>query len=294
MPARKSIPELIEQEKYCMMVPCVYDCASARAAELAGYKAILLSGGEVGEVLGGISEDEMSEEELFFMASHICEFSPLPLVIDCGCFSPAPVSVHRWAKKFADAGAMALLIEDEDDIGREACLAMIRAAVHACRGTRCVVIGRSNRPLNTPEQVEYVAEILNAALDLGAYMTMACGLHTMDQARLISEKVKGPKFYPDQNSHNGVAEVVNEEIFDLGYRMISFHYMLKIAMAGMVEYGIKDLEAGNNIPSNQVPLINGYAGHSALPLFDYQAKFDRQAEYTGVRRVFRVPGDKID
>ena len=54
----------------------------------------------------------MSEEELFFMASHICAFSPLPLIIDCGCFGSAPVSVHRWAKKFADAGAMALLIED--------------------------------------------------------------------------------------------------------------------------------------------------------------------------------------
>ena len=50
----------------------------------------------------------------------------------------------------------------------------------------------------------------------------------------------------------------------------------------------------NNIPSNEVKLINGYAGHSALPLFDYQAKFDRQAEYTGVRRIFRVPGDRVD
>ena len=294
MPAIKSVPELIEQEKHCLMVPCVYDCASARAAELAGYKAILLSGGEVGEVLGGISEDEMSEEELFFVASHICAFSPLPLIIDCGCFLSAPVSVHRWAEKFAKAGAMALLIEDEDDLDREAFLAMVRAALHACRGTRCVVIARSNRPLNTPEQIEYVANMLNEAVDLGAYMTMACGLHSMDQARAIAQKVKGPKFYPDQNSHNGVAEVVNEEIYAIGYPMISFHYMLKIAMAGMVEYGIKDLEAGNNIPSNEVKLINGYAGHSALPLFDYQAKFDRQAEYTGVRRIFRVPGDRVD
>ena len=88
MSALKSIPELVEQENRCLMVPCVYDCASARAAELAGYQAILLSGGEVGEILGGISEDEMSEEELFFMASHICAFSPLPLIIDCGCFPP--------------------------------------------------------------------------------------------------------------------------------------------------------------------------------------------------------------
>ena len=49
MPFIKSIPEIVESSNECVMVPCVYDCASARAAELAGYKAILLSGGEVGE-----------------------------------------------------------------------------------------------------------------------------------------------------------------------------------------------------------------------------------------------------
>ncbi len=294
MSAIKSIPDLVEQENGCLMVPCVYDCASARAAELAGYKAILLSGGEVGEILGGISENEMSEEELFFMAEHICEYSPLPLVVDCGCFSTAPVSFYRWSKKFAHAGAMALLVEDDADMNKEEYLAIIRAALHACKGTRCVVIARSNRRLIAPEDTEYVVDLLNSAMDLGAYMTMACGLNSMEKAKVIGERVKGPKFYPDQNSHNGKAEVVNEEIFELGYRMISFHYMLKIAMAGMVEYGIKDLEAGNNIPSNEVKLINGYTGHSAMTLFDYQAKYDKQAEYTGVRRIFRVPGDRLD
>ncbi len=68
---------------------------------------------------------------------------------------------------------MALLIEDEDDLDREAFLAMVRAAVHAVQGTRCVVIARSNRSLNTPEEIACVAEMLNAAVDLGAYMTLS-------------------------------------------------------------------------------------------------------------------------
>lgn len=294
MPAINSIPNLVEKENYCVMVPCIYDCASARAVELAGYKAMLLSGGEVGEIMGAIGENEMSEMELLFVASRICEFSPLPLVIDCGCFSPDPASMFRWSKKFVEAGAMALLVEDEEDVGREDFLKMIKAALCACEGSRCVVIARSNRPLKTQEQMDYVIDTLNAAMDLGAYMSMACGLNNTERARAIGRRVKGLKMYPDQNSHNGIPEVVNEEIYEWGFAMISFHYALKVAMAAMIEYGIKDLEAGNNLPSNEVKFYNGVSGHSAMPMFDYQGKLDRQSVYTGIRRIARVPGDDAE
>lgn len=291
MSAQKTFPELVEEEKYCIMVPCVYDYSSARAVELAGYKAMLLSGGEVGASLGGISEKEMNESEMLFVASHICDSSPLPLVIDCGCFNPDPPSVYRWSKKFANAGAMALLIEDEDKVGKEDFLKMVKAALKACEGTRCVVMARTNRDLNTPEQVDYVVDVLNAAMDLGAFMSMAVRQSNMEIAREIGQRVHGLKMYPDQNSINGVPQVVNEEIYPLGFAMISFHYALKVSMAAIVEYGMKDLAAGNTIPSNELRLMNGYTGTSALSLFDYQKKYDLQAEYTGVHKQFRIPGE---
>lgn len=291
MSAKYSIPELVESENSCIMVPCVYDYSSARAVELAGFKAMLLSGGEVGESLGGLSEEEMNESEMLFVASHICATSPLPMVIDCGCFNPDPPSVFRWSKKFVEAGAMALLIEDEDDVEREDFLKMVKAALKACEGSRCVVMARTNRQLDTPEQIDYAVDLLNSAMDLGAYMSMAVRLDNMDTTMEIGKRVKGLKMYPDQNSVNGIPQVVNEEIYPYGYQMISFHYAMKVAMAAMVEYGIKDLEAKNNVPSNEVRLINGYTGASALSLFDYQKKYDLQAEYTGVRKIFRIPGE---
>ena len=153
---RYTIPELLEKEKQCVMTPCVYDCSSARGVELAGYKAMLLSGGEVGESLGAIDEEEMTEDELLFVASHVCAYSPLPLVIDCGCFRPNPLSVLRWSKKFADAGAAALLIEDEDGVSAETFLKMIKAAIAGCGGTKCVVIARTNHDLITDGlRIEY-------------------------------------------------------------------------------------------------------------------------------------------
>ena len=136
MSAVLSIPELIEREKYCIHTPCVYDCSSARACELAGYKAILLSGGEVGEIFGALSEDEMDSSEVFFIAEKIAYFSPLPLVIDCGCFKADPSATYRWSYKFAHAGCMGLLIEDEDGIDKDTFLKMVKAAVLACDGMK--------------------------------------------------------------------------------------------------------------------------------------------------------------
>lgn len=290
-----SIPELVEQEKYCVHTPCVYDCSSARACELAGYKAILLSGGEVGEIFGAMSENEMDPSEMFFIAEKIASFSSLPLIIDCGCFKAEPTSVYRWSEKFAKAGCMGLLIEDEEDIDKETFLKMVKASILACEGTKCVVIARSNRRLRTQEDMDYVVDILNAAIDLGAYMTMACGLNSAAKAEAIGKRVKGLKMYPDQTIHNGMPEVVDEEIYKYGFAMISYHYTLKVAMAAIVEYGKKNLLAGNNKPATEeVKLYNGKYGCSAMPMFDYQGKYDKQEAYTGVHRIARIPGENLD
>ena len=43
----KSFRQLIEEKNRCLMVPCVYDCASARAVEIVGFESMMLSGGEL-------------------------------------------------------------------------------------------------------------------------------------------------------------------------------------------------------------------------------------------------------
>lgn len=49
MPAKFTFKQLLQQENEVIMVPCIYDCGSALAAELSGAKATLLSGGELAE-----------------------------------------------------------------------------------------------------------------------------------------------------------------------------------------------------------------------------------------------------
>lgn len=78
---------------------------------------------------------------------------------------------------------------------------------------------------------------------------------------------------------------------EYSFTMISYHYTLKVSMAAIFEYGKKNLKEGNNKPATEeVVLYNGVEGCSAMPMFDYHGKFDKQEEYTGVHKVAHVSG----
>ena len=43
---RKTLRQLMQESDRCIFAPCVYDCSSARAMEMAGYEALMFSSGE--------------------------------------------------------------------------------------------------------------------------------------------------------------------------------------------------------------------------------------------------------
>lgn len=294
MSAKYTIPELLKQENECVMVPCIYDCGSALAAELSGAKAVLLSGGELAESMLGCVEPMLTTDEVVLSVERICAFSSLPVVVDVGAGFDEPLNAYRTSQRMAKAGAMALLLGNERGQSWEDYEAILKATLKGVQGSDCIVIARRNGTIDTDEDLEECIQALTKSVELGAQGTMACGLcrttRSRELAKIIGERVPGWKFYPDQNSINGVPDVVNEEIYPDGYKMISYHYMMKVAVAAMWEYGLQNMKNKNNVASNEAPFPNGIKGASALPVFNMQRLFDIEAEFTGVRREFRVPG----
>lgn len=294
MPAKYTIPELIEQEKECVMVPCVYDCGSALAAKLSGAKAILLSGGELGESMLGCIEPMLTTDEVVGAVERICAFSDLPLIVDVSAGFETPLSAYRTARRMAVGGAMALLLGNEPGQTWEEYRAVLKAALKAVEGTPCIVIARKNGLIDEEQAREECIRQLTEAVELGACGTMACGLcrttRSRELAKIIGGRVPGWKFYPDQNSVNGVPDVDNDEIYAQGFAMISYHYMMKVALAAMWQFGLENMRRRNNVASNEAAFPNGVKGASALPAFNMQRLYDLEAEFTGVRRVFQVPG----
>lgn len=85
------------------MVPCIFDCGSALAAKLSGAKAILLSGGELGESMMGCIEPMLTTDEVVGAVERICAFSDLPLIVDVSAGFETPLSAYRTAHRMAAA-----------------------------------------------------------------------------------------------------------------------------------------------------------------------------------------------
>ncbi|EEG52182.1 isocitrate lyase/phosphoenolpyruvate mutase family protein [Enterocloster asparagiformis] len=115
----KSFRQLIEENDRCLMVPCVYDCASARAVEIVGFESMMLSGGELSMAMNGIIEHDTSNfAECEWMAGRIARSSNIPLAVDIGDgWAKSPIAIYRECKRLAAIGVTAIQMEDASSYG---------------------------------------------------------------------------------------------------------------------------------------------------------------------------------
>ncbi len=259
---RTTFRELFAREQ--VFTPCVWDCYSAKAAEMAGFKAILLSGASLGFSVSGVPDMGLhNQEELVWATDRIADYSPLPLIIDADDGFGDVAQAYRTCKRLAKAGAAAILIEDTPNergyarFGRamEAAtlagkldgnvphevvpanlwLAKIKAGIEACAGTDCVIIARSESKLE--KGLDDAIERCVRAAELGAEMTYVHGLRTLDECRKVAKVLPGWKMFGDVATVNGKPFVTLEEIAELGFNLVTMHYLEKGSMFGMMDYG---------------------------------------------------------
>ena len=115
--AKKTLTQVLEEATSCIVAPCVYDCASARAVEMVGFKAMMLSGGEVSIAMNGVLDYGFSGlADVEWITSRISHTCSLPLAADIEDGFGGPLAMYRSAKRMAMAGAQALQLEDSADM----------------------------------------------------------------------------------------------------------------------------------------------------------------------------------
>jgi methylisocitrate lyase len=247
-----------------VFTPCVWDCYSAKAAEMAGFDAILLSGASLGFSMSGVPDLGLhNQEELVWATDRIADYSPLPLIIDADDGFGDVVNVYRTCHRLAKAGAAAILIEDTPNergfarfgaamekatlagrvdgnvphpvVSRAHWLAKIKAAIEACADTDCVVIARTEAKLELG--LEEAILRCEMAEKLGAEMTYVHALRTLDECKQVAARLPGWKMFGDVAWVNGKPFVTLEEIAELGFNLVTMHYLEKGSMFGMMDYG---------------------------------------------------------
>ncbi len=259
---RTTFRELFAREQ--VFTPCVWDCYSAKAAEMAGFKAILLSGASVGFSMSGVPDMGLhNQEELIWATDRIADYSPLPLIIDADDGFGDVAQAYRTCKRLAKAGAAAILIEDTPNergyarfgrameeatlagkvdgnvkhevVSAELWLAKIKAGIEACAGTDCVIIARSESKLE--KGLDDAIERCVRAAELGAEMTYVHGLRTLEECKKVAKVLPGWKMFGDVATIDGKPFVTLEEIGELGFNLVTMHYLEKASMFGMMDYG---------------------------------------------------------
>ena len=301
MSAKTSLKELVAREQ--VFAPCIYDCFSADAAEDAGYKAALISGGAVsGSLIGTPDMAFLNFEELCQVTQRICRHSTIPMIIDMDDgYAESPAVVYYNTKRLVDAGAMAVTIEDSTGIrgwerllhnGRKqnalvsenAWLAKIKAAAEACQGSDCIVIARTATKYTYG--LEEACKKLQHAFDCGAHMALAVGIRTPEDVAYMGEHLKGWKMYPDVAAHDGKADVELDFMEKNGFNLVTMHYMEKGAMWGMIKYGVENLKNKSTVYSEWHDM-NGYGAFS-----DKQAHSGASKMLEMEDRCFDNPGSK--
>ncbi|MDL2214505.1 isocitrate lyase/PEP mutase family protein, partial [Clostridia bacterium OttesenSCG-928-O13] len=267
MPAKTSIRALLEKGEF-VWSPCIYDCVSARVVEMCGYNSMLLSSCEMEYAMNGIPAGIANWEEYIWAVDRIAHSSNLPLIVDGEDGGGKPMLVYRNCKRMAEAGAMAISIEDTFSKGihvdytyaseqgvmdAELWATNVAAAVDACKGTDCMIIARSNVKGDGAPQTGAISGVgkglpideairrLNMGIAAGAEITMMqniCHADCEDECRKIAAEVPGYRFYPDIHATDGKSDVTLEELQEWGFHLVSNHASMKGAMKGMLEYNM--------------------------------------------------------
>lgn len=257
-PRVPSLMELCEKEQ--IFAPCIWDCRSVHAAELAGFQAALLSGGQVAESICGVPDIGLiTADDLVQATERVCNYSSLPIIVDADDgFGDTPLTTYRLVKRLIAAGAKGCTLDDttgirgwnrwgaammggyadgaidHKSVTRERWLAKVKAALKAAEGTDFLVIARTECKLKLG--LEEAILRTRMARELGAKMTLIIGLKTIEEAQRANELDPGPKMWPDVMSKNGKPDVVLSEVEPYGFSFVTCHFLEKAMMYGAAEY----------------------------------------------------------
>lgn len=305
MAAKKTIRQLLEAGEF-IWSPCVYDCTSARVVEMCGYNAILLSSSELEFSMNGIPGGLYNWEEYIWATERIAGASSLPLIVDGENGGGSPMQVYRNCRRLAEAGAMAISVEDELGGGiscgyhyankrgfmsAELFATNIMAAVDAVKGTDCMIIARTNCKGGGAAQIGAMSERSGLGLDeairraragveAGAEITMIqniCYAGCEEECESICREVPGYHFYPDIHATDGKSDVTFEQLKSWGFQLVSNHACMKGATKGMMEYLMQNFRNQNTVYSENDDFCPEM-GHEFHP-FGFEEWIDRDRRY---------------
>lgn len=279
--SKVSLRTLLLQQQ--VQAPGIFDCMSGRAAELVGYKAAYLSNTGIAYSWAGVPDiGIINPEEMFWIASRVTDYIPMPVIAGIQTASANPLDTYRQVQRLIKAGVSAFIIDDttghcgvdslQIDIAPEnEWLGKVKAAKAACENSECLVIARTwaKAELGLDAAIERCAR----AQKLGADLTSIVGMKTLQEANQMAQKVTGMKMWSNLGVTDGRSDVEPAEIEVLNFRLITLHYAEKGAMFGMLDFAKENEKNGNTVYHDTHDYDGMLDGQDYHTLFNFHKKW---------------------
>jgi methylisocitrate lyase len=245
---------LTDDELY--YVPEIFDCASAKAAEINGFKMVMISSSDFSCASTGVPDLKLlTADEYAQMAERLTNMTDMHLFIDADEGFGRPLQTFHGCRRMAKAGADAILLTDRLESGRPGLLPIeeavyrFRAARDGMASTDCLLLARCDHSVD--DDFEEFVERCNRYLEAGADMICPLELNRSKRygskvaaAKKVGDHVKTKFWYPNLKEGEKASDIA--ELQQWGYKFVGVHYSFRAAMLAMLDAGRHVFESRTN------------------------------------------------
>lgn len=293
---KRSLASYLEDgEQY--YVPEIFDCMSTKAAEINGFKMVMISSSDFSCASTGIPDLKLlSVDEYASMAERITSMTDMPLFIDADEGFGRPLHTFHGCKRMARAGADAILITDLAGNGQlgllpiEEAVYRFRAAKDGMADTNCLLLARCDHSVDV--DFDEFVERCNRYIEAGADMICPLELNRSKKygskiaaAKKVSEHVKATFWYPNLGKVEKRAEIAS--LKEHGYKFVGVHYSFRAAMLAMLDAGRHVFESGEN---DYIDTAYDYTGYKFY--YSPMAAFFRDGKWVNREKAYVANPDE--
>jgi len=258
MYGRQRLAEMVAEPEITV-VPGVYDGISARLVERQGFATGFLSG-------AGVSNSRLAQPDVGFLtlpdvadqSREITDAVDIPIWVDADTGYGNAVNVHRTIRKLANAGAAAVMIEDQawpkrcghmagkSVVPFDEAVTKIEAAADARDEHAPNMLLKARTDATEPDGLDEAIERLNAFADAGADVVFADALRSAADIRRVAADVDAPL---SVNMGFGVRSrpttplIPAARLEEMGVAVVIYPRLITAAATAGMKRGLEELSA---------------------------------------------------
>jgi methylisocitrate lyase len=250
---RERLRNRLNEANRILVAPGAYDPLSARQIELAGFEAVHVGSYSLASSLGLPDVGILNLTEISDRVQEICATVSVPVIADAETGFNGPEGMERVVRRFEQAGACAIHIEDQVSgkhtsapkrvMPLDLATHTIRAAVAARDDPNFMIIARTDVAWVT-HNVQDAIERVHAFVQAGADAVMPIGL-TLEQLRDVRHII--PSTVVIVNTHDNSVE----EEQAAGANLVFYHSFCVDAAAYGVQQALQRFTETGHIRSVQ-------------------------------------------